>query len=140
MNERAFNLSFFVEGKPVAKARPRFNRNSGNVFTPKKTTDFENKIIVAAAKKYFQAPMIDTPLTVHVCCYIKVPKSWSKKDKQKALDGLLKPLSRPDIDNYLKGVLDALNGVIYKDDSQVVYASVLKRYSDKEGVSVVITS
>jgi Holliday junction resolvase RusA-like endonuclease len=61
--------------------------------------------------------------------YKGVPKSWSEKKRQQALAGLIKPIGRPDCSNYLKGVEDALNGIAYLDDSQIVLVHVTKQYS-----------
>ena len=41
------------------------------------------------------------------------------------------PLKKPDIDNCIKVILDSLNGIAYKDDSQVVSLKIEKYYADK---------
>ena len=53
-------------------------------------------------------------------------------------DGLLRPTTKPDIDNVIKAVLDGLNGVAYADDSQVVALSASKCYSDDPRVVVIV--
>ncbi|MCY8507703.1 RusA family crossover junction endodeoxyribonuclease, partial [Bacillus atrophaeus] len=65
--------------------------------------------------------------------------SNSKKKKESAEKGLLRPTTKPDVDNYVKGVKDALNHLIYKDDSQVVDLKVSKFYSEEPRVEVIIT-
>lgn len=59
--------------------------------------------------------------------YMPIPASFSKK-KQVALVGTYHA-SKPDCDNLAKGVMDALEGVAYKNDSQVVHIDVKKIYS-----------
>ena len=70
--------------------------------------------------------------------YRQVPKSWNKKKRQLALDGTIRPTTRPDTDNYIKGALDALNGVVYADDSAAVDIIGQKFYSDNPRMEIVI--
>ena len=65
-----------------------------------------------------------------------IPSSFSKKKKEQALDGEIRPTKKPDVDNVLKAVMDALNGVWYLDDKQVVVGSVCKEYAPQDGVRV----
>ena len=58
-----------------------------------------------------------------------MPKSFSRKKRGDALDGILKPTTRPDADNYAKAALDGCNGILFRDDSQVADLIVRKRYS-----------
>jgi Holliday junction resolvase RusA-like endonuclease len=71
---------------------------------------------------------VETPVSVRVDIYKGVPKSWSKAKRARALDGQEIP-GKPDLDNVAKGVLDAMNGVAYADDTQVVRLLVQKQYS-----------
>ena len=57
-----------------------------------------------------------------------IPKSWPKAKKQAAMIGEIQHTGKPDADNVLKTVGDALNGIVWKDDSQIVSASINKRY------------
>ena len=68
--------------------------------------------------------------------YKKMPKSFSKIKKQRAIAGEIRPLTRGDVDNYSKGILDALNGVVYPDDKQIVELTVKKFYSETDFVKV----
>lgn len=67
-----------------------------------------------------------------------IPKSFSKKKRVEALDGLLRPVSKPDTDNYVKAIADALNGVCYVDDSQVVSVVANKWYGLNPRIEVVV--
>lgn len=118
-----------VLGKPVPKARPRFTRK-GYTYTPATTVEYEKRIQQAAKEQLKGESLFkECPLVVTLQFWLPIPKSWSKKKRALALDGELLPISRPDIDNYEKAVLDALNDVIYHDDSQVVYKASFKAYS-----------
>ena len=66
------------------------------------------------------------------------PKSTSKKKAQQMLAGELHVMKKPDIDNIVKVVADALNGVAYKDDIQIVFVAAKKAYSAEEGLDVIV--
>lgn len=80
----------------------------------------------------------DLPLEVEIIAGLSIPSSKSKKFKQAAAEGVEKPTKKPDVDNIAKTVTDALSGVIYKDDKQIVNLTVAKIYSKRPGVSVVV--
>jgi Holliday junction resolvase RusA-like endonuclease len=70
------------------------------------------------------------PLALTVVAMLAIPKSWSKKKQAAALAGQERPTARPDWDNFGK-VTDALNGIVWVDDAQVVEAMVIKRYAER---------
>lgn len=72
-------------------------------------------------------------LLVH--SFREIPKSWSNSDQERALAQNILPTSRPDWDNYGK-ITDALNEIVWKDDSQVHDGRVIKRYSDRPGLRI----
>ena len=123
--------SFIVPGEPIAKARARvfFNKRAGRVMsmTPTKTASYENYIKLIAAD-HFQGPILG-PVVMNISVFRAIPKSMSKKLLAEAEAGNVRPATRPDTDNYLKTCLDALNGVAFRDDSQVVSVHVHKFYS-----------
>lgn len=124
-------VSFFVEGKPQGKARPRFAK--GRAYTPKTTVEYERKIAGA-----YSGDMLCGSLWLDITAYFGVPKSYTKKQKEAIKNGVL-PNKKPDADNIAKVVLDALNGVAYEDDKQVVELRVSKLYSfEKEGIEIQI--
>lgn len=76
------------------------------------------------------------PLEVTIHFHVPIPRSWAKKEKAKAARGLLLPSSRPDLDNYVKAVFDAMNGIVFKDDAQVVSLRTLKLYSERPLIEI----
>jgi len=117
-------LDFFVPmPKPVAKARPRFTR-TGIAYTPKETKDAENYIAVLARREMRAKKLGPTEGAVGMGIYVVLQRPKGCKKKY--------PTSRPDWDNYAKLVCDALNGIAYKDDSQVVKAEVLLLWADEK--------
>jgi len=75
-------------------------------------------------------------LDVRLKIYRQIPKSMTKKLRKLSIAGINRPVVNPDIDNYQKAIFDALNGIIYKDDSQIVDLNVSKFYSDDPRVQV----
>ena len=78
------------------------------------------------------AEPFDEPVEMSVVVYRKPPKSWSKKKIKKAMDGLIVPKTRPDLDNYLKAILDGLNEIAFTDDSLVCKIQAEKKYGDEK--------
>lgn len=131
-------IRFTVYGEPVAQGRPRFSTQHGFVraYDPKKSKDYK-AVVRAAALDVCPQRMLG-PLEMSVDIYRGIPKSWSKKKQEQAEQGLIKPILKPDVDNYVKAVKDALNGVCYVDDSQVVVLFISKHYSKDPRVEIVI--
>ena len=135
-------IEFFVPGAPVGKGRPRAARRGAGVvmFTPEKTAGYE-ALVAAAASNAMRAeagPLFTGPLEAVLEMRIPIPVSWSKAHKAAALAGTELPTSKPDIDNVVKAILDACNGVVFRDDAQVVMLVATKSFSDAPGVRVVI--
>ena len=130
-----FQLIFSVEGDPVGKQRPRFSR--GRTYTPKKTVDYETIIASKASQAMGSSEPLQTPVAIFIWISHAIPASYSKKRKEACLNGLDWP-KKPDLDNVAKVFLDAMNGIVYKDDVQVVKLRVSKRYDTDSGVDVLV--
>lgn len=129
-------LKFTVPGEPVGKGRPRFTR-SGHTYTPQKTANYETLMRLAFQENFPDFAPWECPVEVYMTAYLSIPKSFSKKKHQQAVDQLIRPTRKPDTDNLAK-CKDALNGVAWKDDSQVVTEHVMKYYSDRPRLEVEI--
>jgi len=79
---------------------------------------------------------LEGPLNLKIYTYRSIPKSFSKKKHEDAINACILPITKPDCSNICKGIEDALKGVIWKDDSQVVELVVYKFYSDVPRVEV----
>jgi Holliday junction resolvase RusA-like endonuclease len=136
----------WIPGAPVGKARPRVTR-AGRTYTPAKTAEHEDKIRLEAAAVASMratdgkplAPM-QGPLICNILCAMPIPKSWTKARREDARRFDRWHTSKPDADNLAKAVLDALNGILYEDDSQVVMLAVTKRYAKSEPGTMVTLS
>lgn len=126
-------MEFIVEGDPQGKARPRFSRKGGRIYTPSKTAKYEKlikKTFLDSGGKLLPA---NCYAAVVVDAYFQIPKSYTKGKKLACQCNINRPAKKPDIDNILKAVLDALNGVAYGDDRQVVMTICRKWYSQTTG-------
>ena len=132
-------ISFTAPFVAVPKARPRFTRK-GFAYTPKKTADYERQIATLARSAMAKAgaERIDgKPFSVTATFYYVPPESWTKKRKQEVLDRIAVPkMTKPDTDNCMKAVMDAMNGVVYADDAGAAAISAEKKYSYEFGDTV----
>lgn len=133
-------FNFIVYGEPVAKGRPRFSYNGRYVqtYTPTKTERFEN--LVKLCFKQAGGILFDGQLKMEIKCYWSIPKSFSKKKTQMAIDGEIMKTSKPDCDNVAKAICDSLNKIAYNDDSQIVVLEVYKYYSNIARTEITIVN
>lgn len=127
-------IRFFVIGEPQGKARPVVV--TGHAYTPHKTVAYERSIRKAYPGTMYPAGV---PLRISLLAAFMVPKRATKKARAEMLAGRIRPTKRPDCDNIAKAVLDALNGIAYHDDAQIVGLSISKRYGEVPGVTIEIS-
>ena len=114
--------------KPKPAPRPRVTKFGA--YNDKDYTSWKNGLKLLAKSKIKQP--LEGAIEINIEFLYSIPKSWSKKDKENANYHTFKP----DIDNLIKSVLDGLNGIAYKDDSQVCKIEAIKRYGDKDSVII----
>jgi Holliday junction resolvase RusA-like endonuclease len=133
-------ITFTIPGQPVAKGRPRSFVRGGHVahYTPDKTARYENLVKLAGQQAMNGRPPMEGPVSLTVHAYFAIPASWSRKKQAAAYGGSITPTSRPDLDNVVKSIKDGLNGVAWRDDSQVVTLAAIKRYCATPGVAVTV--
>lgn len=149
-------LSFELRGPPPHKGRhrsrlmiPREAWINGSYITRatvKKifiqqyqdpATQAAEKVIAEAAGLFMRGrPPTERPVALLVHAFKAVPQSWTRRDRDAALSGRILPTSKPDGDNYLKLIQDGLNGICWRDDSQVVDARIIKRYHELPAMRV----
>ena len=131
--------SFIFEGKPQPKQRPRFTR-TGHSYTPEQTRKAEINIASAAKELMGDNRKLSGPLGIEAYFLFPVPKSWSEKRKSLAYTQRLLPTSQRtgDIDNLIKTVTDALNKIVYDDDSQIISVCATKVYTQPGSEKTVI--
>lgn len=130
-------VSFNVYGLPKGKARPRVTR-TGHAYTPAATVAWENTIRLQAIHAMRGIDIPDGNLIVRMTFFFQPPKSYAKKRRELLMNEGRPMPHKPDIDNLVKAVLDACNGIAYKDDAAVVEIDARKRYGEEDGVQVTI--
>jgi Holliday junction resolvase RusA-like endonuclease len=135
-----FMVQFTIDAPPVPKGRPKFSKIGGFVrtYTPRKTIDYETIVRETAQQAMGQTELLETPVGVYLYIRLPIPQSYSKKRKEACLSGQEKPIKKPDIDNLAKSILDGMNGIVWKDDSQIVSLHITKVYASGSGVDVFI--
>lgn len=122
-------IEIVLAGEPVGKGRARFVKATGRAYTPEKTVRFEDRLSIVAQDAMDGRPLLEGPLAVDIEIRMSIPTSKPKKWQADARAGIIRPTKKPDWDNFAKA-LDALNLIVWTDDSQVVEGVVRKFYHD----------
>ena len=137
-------IKFTYHGEAVGKGRPRVTARGGkyaHAYTPKRTKEFEEAIrfefLASTCEKMPVYPR-EQALKAEVLIGCAIPKSYSKKKQALCRDRVLAPSKKPDIDNILKAVFDALNGYAFEDDCQITQVKSEKVYATEPFVEVII--
>lgn len=139
--------TFIVKGNPVGKKRPRFRvilakktkKRIVQTYTDKATKDYEKKVREAYLEEFPDEKPFEGEIAILTKFYFPVCKSYTKKVKKMISDGEMHPTKKPDNDNLLKIVQDALNNVAYIDDAQIVASYEQKLYTDRDEGYVLVT-
>ncbi len=134
------SITFIIPGEPVAKGRPRLTTVNGfaRAYTPKKTANYE--ALVALAAQEAGCPMFEGPVHVSIRAIWQCPKGQERKTTPRPTEW---KTTKPDADNCGKCVCDGLNGIAWRDDSQVAQLTVVKlvgAQGEKPRVEVCIRS
>ncbi len=124
-------IDIVFHGTPIGKSRPRFGRTkTGGVvtYTPQKTRDYERALKSFAQVAMIGKTVLEGPVKVTITAYFshKTKTGWH--------------VSRPDLDNIIKAVLDALNEVVFDDDAAVCELVAVKKYDNEERVEVQVVN
>jgi Holliday junction resolvase RusA-like endonuclease len=133
-------ITISLQGPPQGKGRARAFVRGGLVghYTPEKTRTYEGMIVAAALQEIGNRLPLDVPVEFVLCAIFPVPVSWSERKRQQAITGEIKPGKKPDLDNIAKAWNDALNGVVYRDDSLICRMTLEKRYGPRALVVVTV--
>ncbi|WP_102411379.1 RusA family crossover junction endodeoxyribonuclease [Beduinella massiliensis] len=124
-----------VPGRPCGKGRPRFDTRSGHAYTPDATRKAEESVKSLAG----HIKPVERYARIKVTAWHGIPSGTSNAVRMQMISGDIRPAVKPDADNILKLVLDALNGIAYADDRQIVEASIEKWYALTPRVEIEIT-
>lgn len=132
-------VKFEVLGVPVGKSRPKFTTVKGHAvaYTPAKTVNYETLVRLSYQQQCAGCMFDkDKPLRAIIRAFFPIPKSVSKMKREQMRDLRILHTKRPDVDNIVKAVLDALNGVAYYDDSQIAEVMISKAYAEQPKVMI----
>lgn len=133
-------MKLTIDIVPLPQSRPRFNSRTRTAYEKADIKSYKRKIGYEA-KKVIKHPFEKgIALKLDVIFYMKIPKTLSnvKKHRFKLESDSWLVSKKPDLDNLLKAVLDALNGIAYPDDNQVSEISMKKVYSFKPRIEIEI--
>ena len=124
-------VKFTVPGEAVAKQRPKFSRQGAFVrtFTPDKTVNYETLVKMTYAQQC-EETKLSGAIRAEMQFYFPIPKSVSKKKHEEMASGKIRHTKKPDADNCVKSILDALNKIAFDDDGQVCEVYAYKFYSE----------
>lgn len=127
-----FNIEPQQQERPRATGRGRFIR----VYDPPKTAKFKRELKQLARIEMQGKDKFDGAIKVTIRFFRRVQKSISKKEHARRTKGHVRPIVKPDLDNYIKSTLDALNGVIWTDDATIVELNTSKWYADDPRIEI----
>ena len=135
-------VTISLAGTPQGKGRARAFQRGGHIghYTPEKTRTYEGMIRTAAMQELGHMAQLpfNEPVEFILRAIFPVPASWSERKRQQAITGEIKPGKKPDLDNIAKAWNDALNGVVYRDDSLICRMTLDKRYGPQALVVVTV--
>lgn len=129
---------FEMIGEIVGKARPRMNTRTGRAYTPTNTKMYEYALRQWFIREYPYFKPIETRVKVTIIAYFDIPKSTSRKKEAEMLSESISPTKKPDVDNIVKIILDAMNKFAFKDDTQVTKLEIEKKYAKSPKIYIKI--
>lgn len=129
-------VQFVIPFAAVGKGRPRFSQ--GRAVTPAKTRAYERAVAMLAKIAMRGRLPFSGPVRVLIDIDVEIPRSWPKYRRIAALAGKIWPTVKPDFDNSAKAVADAMNAIVYEDDTQIVKAEISKQYASDAAVRVTV--
>lgn len=135
---REYYFRYVIPGPAVPQGRPRLTTINGHprAYDPKKSRDYKAYIQLCVKEQGAPKELLTGRLNVIITEFRAIPQSWSKRKHTAANMGDISPTTKPDWDNIGKAVCDALNGLVWKDDSQIVHATVEKYYDEEPRVVI----
>lgn len=117
---------FCIHTPPVPQKQTQFGRK--RCYDPSKQ---QKESIRWQIMPYAPKEPITGPISLHLTFMLPIPKSVSRLIRRQMIEGKIYPITRPDFDNLAYLITNAMNQLIYKDDSQIVDAKITKRYGEE---------
>jgi Holliday junction resolvase RusA-like endonuclease len=123
-------IKLVIPGKPIAKKRPRFARRGKFVVTYNDQETEEGRFLFHIQQQWKDEPLKGA-VFLQVIFYMPIPKGTSAKNIKRMMDREIEHTKKPDVSNLLKFTEDCMNGIVWKDDSQVCSMVAQKQYNEK---------
>ena len=125
-------IKLVIDGEPVAQGRPKFTTRGkfAKAYDPAKSRNYKKYVALVARQQYKLKPLTGA-LKISCTFYRPIQQSGSKAVKNAKLKHITRPTVKPDIDNYFKCVTDALKGICWIDDNQIVDVEMHKHYDEQ---------
>ncbi len=128
-------MRIVIQGNPIAKARPKFACRGGRAIAydsqAKLVKSMKSALSINLLKdKDDLEALFSSPISVSLGLYMPIPATSSKQDRNAKLWGFQPPSIKPDIDNLIKWTLDLCNGLLWRDDAQIVSILAYQKYSE----------
>lgn len=130
--------SFVVPGPPKGKERPRVTKHGA--YTPTSTVEYENYVRTCYEQQCPDIYFGQQSIKVSAVAYVTPLKKYKKQERLDALANLTHPRSKPDVDNIIKAVLDALNKVAFDDDYYIYELHIVKKFTDEPRLEISIVT
>ena len=126
-------MEIVIYGEPIPQGRPRFTK-TGHTYDPQRSRNYKQLVrfwVTQHLKKIDGFKPYENALCVDLTFYLGIPTSWSKQKRIQASQGQIRPTSKRlgDLDNIVKAILDANNGLLWVDDCIITDLSARKRYT-----------
>jgi Holliday junction resolvase RusA-like endonuclease len=133
-------IMFTIYGEPVPKGRPRFSTRGKFpvAYTPEKTKAYEFEVGMMALAAMGGSKPLEGALEAFIYVTFPVPASYSKKRTEACLSDSEKHTKKPDLDNICKILFDGMNGIVFKDDSQITSIHATKVYGEVAKVELIV--
>jgi len=130
-------IQIVIQEIPIAKKRPRFfiRKNPGKgkfLGAINSQVTEEGRAMLQIQNQTNGLPMICGPVRMKLAFIMPIPKSEPKKNMFAMLKGIIKHTKKPDLDNLEKFIKDCMNGIVWKDDCQVVEVHKVKVYETEQ--------
>ena len=131
-------IAFTVHGKPVGQGRPRTTVRNGRaiIYKPETSKRYEAEIAKEAKNAMGETKPFTGPVSLELSVYKAPPSGATKKQREDMLKGEIFPTTKPDLDNVIKAVADALTGVVWEDDKQVVMIDAAQYFAEEPLVKI----
>lgn len=130
-------ITLDIEGDPISWKRTGRRSICGKVLVYDRQAKEKEQTRWQLRSQYKEEPLT-TALLADITIYRRIPKSTSKKRREQMLCGMIRPMTRPDSDNFSKYIQDSMTGIVYRDDAQIVDLYVHKFYSDRPRTKIKI--